>query len=478
MPTVPLPDDPSLVQLRKQAKELRDATRSTLAEAQLALARRYGFASWPRLKHHLEVVDRYRRVPDVVPASADRADEFLRLACLRYGSDDGAPSWDEARRLLAEHPEIRGASIHTAAAVADVDAVRGFVAADPAAGARQGGPFGWEPLLYLAYARHDPAIARDAALATAQLLLDQGADPNAGYLWHGLPSPFTVLTGAFGEGEAGPDDQPRHPHALALAEALLAAGADANDGQSLYNRQFRPDDDHLVLLFAHGLGSGDGGPWRHRLGDAVDSPAGMVRRQLRWAVIHDLRDRVGLLVEHGVDVATPFADGRTPAGLAAVHGHRVVLDQLVAAGSAPPDLTPPDAFLAAALAGDRAGVDRLLAAHPGLLDQMRERRPGLAAWAAETHRPEAVRLVLDLGFAIDARGSADLPDERPWETALHVAVWRDDGDLVRLLLGLGADPTVEDHRFHSTPLGWAHHFGNTALVELLEPRESPESPGT
>ena len=32
-------------------------------------------------------------------------------------------------------------------------------------------------------------------LGAARTLLQAGADPNAGYLWHGLPTPFTVLTG-------------------------------------------------------------------------------------------------------------------------------------------------------------------------------------------------------------------------------------------------------------------------------------------
>ena len=60
-----LPDRPNLDQLRRQAKELRDAAAAgdpravkrllkfaaniTLSTAQLAIARRYGFSSWPRL---------------------------------------------------------------------------------------------------------------------------------------------------------------------------------------------------------------------------------------------------------------------------------------------------------------------------------------------------------------------------------------------------------------------------------------------
>jgi hypothetical protein len=42
--------------------------------------------------------------------------------------------------------------------------------------------------------------------------------------------------------------------------------------------------------------------------------------------------------------------------------------------------------------------------------------------------------------------------------------------MVRLLLDLGADPTVTDHRFQATPEGWAEHFGHTALAELLNAR--------
>ena len=36
------------------------------------------------------------------------------------------------------------------------------------------------------------------------------------------------------------------------------------------------------------------------------------------------------------------------------------------------------------------------------------------------------------------------------------------------LSDLGADPTVEDHRFHSTALGWARHFGHQVLATLLD----------
>src|SRR5688500_16895800 len=56
-----LPERPSLEQLRKQAKEHLDTLRAAdpavnLATAQHALAREYGFESWPKLVHHIETV--------------------------------------------------------------------------------------------------------------------------------------------------------------------------------------------------------------------------------------------------------------------------------------------------------------------------------------------------------------------------------------------------------------------------------------
>jgi ankyrin repeat protein len=50
-----LPERPSLDQLRKQAKELQALEGlPTLASAQHTLARRYGYASWPKLKLAVE----------------------------------------------------------------------------------------------------------------------------------------------------------------------------------------------------------------------------------------------------------------------------------------------------------------------------------------------------------------------------------------------------------------------------------------
>jgi hypothetical protein len=497
LPAVPLPDNPSLEQLRKQAKDLRDLARAGvsgalalvaahhpdgahpvgLAGAQLVVARHYGFTSWSRLKRHLEIIERYRRVPDEVAEPATPADRFLALACLRYGGDDVPARWERAAHLLADQPGIARSSIHAAAAAADEAGVRALLQDDPALAGHEGGPYGWEPLLYLMYARHDLAVSEAATLGTARLLLDHGADPNAGYLWHGLVPPFTALAGALGSGEG---DQPEHPHAFALASLLLDAGADANDGQVLYNRQFGDDDRHLVLLLDHGLGRGDGGPWRARLGHTMDSPAELLRVQLWWAIVHNLRDRVRLLVSRGADFRSPFqvsngrpswartSDGRTPAEVAALAGCPDVAEWLVGQGAVRPARAGADGLIAAVLAGDRDAAARLGA----YADAARTQRPGLIVWAAARRNTGAIVLLAELGFDVNALARTDVPMEQAWETALHQAAAHGDVQMARLLLDLGADPDIKDTRFDSTPLGWARHFGQQTTIELLQPLTS------
>jgi ankyrin repeat protein len=488
--------------LRNQARELQRAVRSgarealaevtgrhphppldseavasfRLSAAQLVIARRYDFDSWTGLKRHVELIERYSRFPGRVLSTdpGDLADRFLRQACLSY-ENAGPAEWPQARALLAEHPEITAGDVYVSAAVGDTAALRRVLQADPAAAGREGGPYRWEPLMYLAYARHDPAIDATAVLGAARLLLEAGADPNAGYLWHGLPTPFTVLTGVFGEGEGGPEAQPRHPHSLPLARMLLEAGADPNDAQALYNRMFRPDNDHLELLFEFGLGAGDGGPWKRRMGDALEPPATMLRRELAWAITHGMAERVRLLAEHGVDLLSPYDDGTTTTAMAATTGHPELIDFLVSRGAPRPDLSPEDAFVAAVLAVDRNSVDRLRREHHGLAEDVRAARPGLVVWAAATGSADAVELLVELGFDVNAMGRADVPSNEPWQTALHRAADAGDLGLSRTLLRLGADPDIKDMRFGDTPLGWARHFDRQPVIDLLEPVTTPEA---
>ncbi len=502
MPTVSLPDNPSLDNLRRLARLLQRRVRAgdpesvalvaahhpdgapqdlaafQLSAAQLVVARRCGFASWPRLKRYLEVVAQHGwNAAPPEESAPDVADEFCRLACLAYTHDDGPERWARARQLLAEHPDLTDGNIWAAAAAARAETVKRLLAADPELARLRGGPHRWRPLFYLTYSRVDPDVPLDAVLRVAELLLTAGADPNEGYLWNGQPYLFTLLTGAFGNGELGPVRQPPHRHSLALARLLLAAGADPNDGQTLYNRMFAANDDHLVLLFEYGLGRGTAGVWRARIGEHVDSPAAMLRTQLRWAIEHDQADRVRLLVEHGVDFRSPYrdedrpvwqpGDGRTPADLAQLNGNTAILEYLLSRGAPAPQPDPASDLVAAMLRADRFAVERIRAQHPDVVDQVRQARPGLIVWAAAQGRTGTVALLAELGFDINALGRGDAPVEQGWETALHQAAYRGDLELAGLLLGRGADTGVRDTRFDATPVDWARHFDRQAMVELL-----------
>ena len=166
-----------LRQLHPRGEELAaDPSRLRLADAQLALARAYDFPSWPKLREHLRLVEPWRRNPHRLGEQADPAEELLRLACLTYGADDGVrPA--RAAALLAENPELAGASIFTAAATGSVLHLRQFIAADPAAAVTEGGPHQWPPLLYLCYSRIPDAPPERSSLGCAAPAARRGRRP-------------------------------------------------------------------------------------------------------------------------------------------------------------------------------------------------------------------------------------------------------------------------------------------------------------
>jgi ankyrin repeat protein len=458
---------PRLSDAQPGSPELSGFTRTA---AQLVVARQFGFASWPKLKAHLELVARYARSPHEQPVGEpladDRAviDEFLALACLNYGDDD-PDRFRRAELLLQEHDWLARASIHTIAATGEIDAARELLDRDPSQASLVGGPHGWEPLLYLTYSRVALGPGR-SAVVVARLLLEHGADPNVGYLWEGLIPPFTAVTGALGGG----GDLPKHEQELPLARLLLQAGADANDGQALYNQGWGPSagEDWLELLFEFGLGTGDGGPWRRRLGERQDSPQKMVEDLLIAAAKHGFTDRVRRLLARGVDpegreAKHPIYRGRSPVQEAALNGHMEIVALLVDAGASW-EHDAVDELVATAMSGDRTAVERLLAAEPGLRGRAIARCPDQLVRAAEQDSYEAVAVLIELGFDVNARSRT---------APLHEAAMRGNLPVIRLLLDRGADPNIHDTGYDATPAGWAEHHGQRQAQQLLEALEQP-----
>jgi len=412
-------------------------------------------------------VERYARYPHregQAVGTGSKADDLLRLGCLLYGGDDTLRH-AQARALLQKHPELAGATIATAAAVGDSAAARRFLNEDPGCAGRTGGPFDWEPLLYLAYSRIDSDDPRHDPLAVARLLLEAGADPDAGYLWDGK-YPFTALTGAFGGGE-DKTNQPPHRHAVALARLLLEAGADPNDSQALYNRQFDPDPSHLEVLIEFGLGTDRAGPWHARLNSSHGRPAQLLEDQLVAAAFENRPEWARLALAAGADpdglgTRHPLRCGLTPYEAAVRRGNREVAELLAAAGATVPALDPVEEVLAACMAADRGTVERMLADEPGLKGESIIRRPDAVLQATELRRPEAIRLLAELGFDVNVWARI---------TPLHQAAYDGDVAVVETLLDVGADPQLRDPGFNATPLGWAEHARRDEVVALLRALE-------
>jgi ankyrin repeat protein len=179
------------------------------------------------------------------------------LACLCF--DD--PHYDHrafhtrAHQLLEEHRWIAQTDLWAAAAVGHVRALTDLLDEQPNR-VNAAGPYGWTPLLCACYSRAKPVAEEFSTFAAASLLLERGADPNA-YTLKGnaderldqTPRRYAVLSGVFGGGTTGPANEPPHPSWRALAEMLLAYGANPADEEAL--RHNTPA--ALPVLLEHGL---------------------------------------------------------------------------------------------------------------------------------------------------------------------------------------------------------------------------------
>ena len=499
MPTAPLPENPSLEHLKSQAKLVRDLIRSgddgalsmvdefhprrdaasltepervgfKTADAQLIVARMYGFASWARLRAHLGIISTSSFTPLPEAADLSPADEFIVDACLDYGGHGSRPDKRIARAhlLLEEDPAVATISLAALATVGDHNRLRTILDETPNQVNAPCGPNQWPPLLYATYSRIRTDNPTWSPIETVRLLLDGGADPNAGFLWRGLVPPFTALTGALGGGE---HHQPWHPDRLELAELLLDAGADPNDGQGLYNNgiggQNHDNPAHLQLLVHHGLGTPQDGPWYQRLGDKLREPGELLYDELEAAAKRNRPTILRYLLSLGVDPTRPVGRSQLPpARIAAAEGHDTILDVLAAYGI-DTELTPVEKALRHSRSNGVDALDTLLDEHPDLLDDLRQIQPWLCRNIAPGDDAMLRRLV-DLGF--------DINDRSATKTPLHHAAEAGDTDLARLLIEHGADPNLVDTHIGATPWGWANHNRHTDTADYLHPLTHHDDP--
>src|SRR5260370_26367760 len=208
----PLPDRPNLRHLKDQAKDLLKTGEATsLTDAQCKIARLYGFASWPKLKAHVESFEEIGQLKQAIdPNDIIRVKTMmtrnpaLHSAPIGYGKD-GPLTWlaecrvpwespGPVRLAMAEWMLTHGSDVHQGSDGPLMRAaLNGYripmmellVSRGADVNALWHGHF---PIIFAPCESMDPAALK--------WLLDHGANPNCrdhGYAISGHPYPVTAL---------------------------------------------------------------------------------------------------------------------------------------------------------------------------------------------------------------------------------------------------------------------------------------------
>jgi ankyrin repeat protein len=480
-----LPVRPDLDWLRKTAKQRLAEFRKTRAdaklyEAQLALAREYGFPSWRALKARVDAL-----VPDTgrahVFAAARAGDVETVRKAFADGFDPYAIDGDgrtihqiakEARleaiemlARLAHERETRPreamvalAAIIDAAQNGDVDALRQRLDTHPELIDALGGEgFQKAAPLHLAALNNQAACMR--------LLLERGADVSV----RDFPDNATPLHFAALRSD------------LEAVRLLVEAGADPNAANDDYGVGVlgwatcfqRVREDVAAYLLAHGARLN---LWTAIALDRADIvremvardpsllAARMTRNQHRRTPLHHAAAKnrpaiVRLLLELGADAAATDATGATALTTAAQeNADAAIVADLLQAGAVPD-------FLAALMLRRYADTERMLREDPARIGASGGDTIALHQ-AVRKKDAEAIWWLIDHGVDVNAK-------RLMWDcnhTALHMTVENGAIDLAHMLLDAGADPNIRDDKYEATALGWAEFFGRADFAALIRAR--------
>jgi ankyrin repeat protein len=501
-----LPERPSLEQLRKHAKEHLQQLRATdagmtLATAQHALAREYGFDSWPKLVHHVEEMQPERRMLQPAPLKS----EVKLLWSQGHGTDlwtlfqaCAAGDLDTVKALIGKDPSLARAQydyrkpLYFAVREDRLDIVRFLLEHDhnpldlwvddgPLEIARDRGYAGMERLLaetfetmFNASPKGEPVAQalRDRDLKRMRVLLD--ADPDLlhrGDRRSNQPIHWATMT-----------------RQLDAIDELLRRGADVNARRMDGARPI-----HLTNgdYFYRG--------WRDVPRSWPVIPAQVMAHLVSRHARVDLPtachtgdiERVRELLRQDPSLANRVGDHEgyyrgagAPLSNAAAAG-RIDIVQLLLDHGADPNLpeeqyAPKGKALYSAVYHGHYEIAKLLLER-GAFPNPPVESSGDALWISQEWRPDKQmeQLLLSYGaVATNGHMGEDWPAEpHHWLriTPLHEAAGKGDVKEAKKLLDAGADLTARDEHIRSTPLAWAAKFGRLDMVKFLLERGAPKS---
>ena len=437
-----LPSKPNLEYLRKQAKSLqRSVPDRKLADAQQLVANDYGFASWAKLKSFVlqqqlspaealklavcdsnaqaveDVLNRYAELRAIIDeplpgygfgqhalfAAVQRSDRATIDILLRFGANitkrtewwaGGFGVLDDCDPSLADFLIERGAELdaHSAARLCRIKELQRFIAVDPAVVHARGGD-GQTPLHFA------------SSVAVAEVLLAAGADMNALDVDHeSMPAQYMLRV-----------EQRRHypRDRQSVARHLIQKGCKTD------------------LLMAAALGN------LELVREHLERDAGCIYMTVsgEWFPMRD--PRAG-----GTIYIWQLGRNRTAHTVAREFGHEKVFDFLLAH-------TPEDLKIKLACElGDFDTFRRALAEKPDFVSTLSDDMARKVPEAAQGNNVQAVRLMLEAGWPVDTPGEMGA-------TALHWAAFNGNSEMTADILRFGPALELKSAEYPGTALSWA-----------------------
>jgi ankyrin repeat protein len=501
-----LPARPSLEQLRKQAKEHLDTLRAgqpsaTLSLAQHALAREYGFDSWPALVHHVESLQPATRMLQPAALKSDQK--------LLWSPGRGTDVWALIR----------------ACASGDLEVVQALIAKDPSLARSH---YDYRKPLYFA--------VRENRIDVVQFLLEHDHNPldlwvdddpieiarDRGYtemeqlLRHTLDTRFNASPSGEPVASALRDHQLERMRELLDAQPELVTKGDSRSNQPIHwatmTRQLEAIDTLLGLGADINARRMDGARpihltngdyfyrgWRDVPRNWPVTPAQVMAHLKARGAFIDLPtachtgdiERVRELLQQDPSLANKvgahegyYLGAGAPLSNAAAAG-RVDIVQLLLDHGADPNLpeeqfAPKGKALYSAVYHGHYEIAKLLLER-GAFPNPPVESSGDALWVSREWRPDKrmEQLLLSYGAQpTEGHTGEDWPEEaHNWLriSPLHEAARKGDVPEAKRLLDAGADLTARDEHLRSTPLAWAAKFGQLEMVKFLLDRGAPKS---